>query len=81
MVGTDARNRQSLMWHSRFTATAEIYEQDLPEIAASGYRKAQCVSELKTELGQKWDNRDCWRGFKLFRLWWPGTESNRITPP
>jgi integrase len=31
MVGTDPRDRQSLMRHSRFTTTAEIYEQDLPE--------------------------------------------------
>ena len=31
MVGTDPRDRQSLMRHSRFTTTAEVYEQDLPE--------------------------------------------------
>ncbi len=31
MVGTDPRDRQSLMRHSRFQTTAEIYEQDLPE--------------------------------------------------
>ena len=31
LVGTDPRDRQSLMRHSRFTTTAEIYEQDLPE--------------------------------------------------
>jgi len=31
MVGTDPRDRQALMRHSRFTTTAEIYEQDLPE--------------------------------------------------
>ena len=31
MVGTNPRDRQSLMRHSRFTTTAEIYEQDLPE--------------------------------------------------
>lgn len=31
MVGTDPRDRQSLMRHSRFTTTAEIYEHDLPE--------------------------------------------------
>jgi len=31
MIGTDPRDRQSLMRHSRFTTTAEIYEQDLPE--------------------------------------------------
>jgi integrase len=31
MVGTDPRDRQSLMRNSRFTTTAEIYEQDLPE--------------------------------------------------
>jgi integrase len=31
IVGTDPRDRQSLMRHSRFTTTAEIYEQDLPE--------------------------------------------------
>jgi len=29
--GTDPRDRQSLMRHSRFTTTAEVYEQDLPE--------------------------------------------------
>jgi integrase len=28
MVGTDPRDRQSLMRHSRFTTTAEVYEQD-----------------------------------------------------
>jgi integrase len=31
MVGTDPRDRQALMRHSRFTTTAEVYEQDLPE--------------------------------------------------
>jgi len=31
MVGADPRDRQSLMRHSRFTTTAEIYAQDLPE--------------------------------------------------
>jgi integrase len=31
MVGTDPRDRQSLMRHSWFTTTAEVYEQDLPE--------------------------------------------------
>lgn len=31
IVGTDPRDRQSLMRHSRFTTTAEVYEQDLPE--------------------------------------------------
>ena len=31
MVGTDPRDRQTLMRHSRFATTAEIYEQDLPE--------------------------------------------------
>jgi len=31
MVGTDPRDRQSLMRHSRFATTAVIYEQDLPE--------------------------------------------------
>jgi integrase len=31
MVGTDPRDRQSLMRHSRYTTTAEVYEQDLPE--------------------------------------------------
>ena len=31
MVGTDPRDRQSLMRHSRFTTTADVYEQDLPE--------------------------------------------------
>ena len=30
MVGTDPRDRQSLMQHSRFTTTVEVYEQDLP---------------------------------------------------
>ena len=31
MVKTDPRDRQSLMRHSRFTTTAEVYERDLPE--------------------------------------------------
>jgi integrase len=31
MVGIDPGDRQSLMRHSRFTTTAAIYEQDLPE--------------------------------------------------
>lgn len=31
MVGTDPRDRQPMMRHSRFTTTAEVYEQDLPE--------------------------------------------------
>ena len=31
MVGTDPRDRPSLMRHSRFATTAEIYQQDLPE--------------------------------------------------
>ncbi len=31
IVRTDPRDRQSLMRHSRFSTTAEIYEQDLPE--------------------------------------------------
>lgn len=29
--GTDPRDWQSLIRHSRFTTTAEVYEQDLPE--------------------------------------------------
>lgn len=43
MVGTDPRDRQSLMRHSRFTTTAEIYEQDLPE---SQRRAVEKLSEL-----------------------------------
>jgi len=31
MIGTDPRDRQSLMRHARYTTTADIYEQDLPE--------------------------------------------------
>jgi len=31
MIGTDPRDRQSLMRHARFSTTAEVYEQDLPE--------------------------------------------------
>ena len=31
IAGTDPQDRQSLMRHSRFTTTAEVYEQDLPE--------------------------------------------------
>jgi integrase len=31
MVGTDPRDRQSRIRHSRFTTTAEVCEQDLPE--------------------------------------------------
>jgi integrase len=43
MVGTDPRDRQSLMRHSRFTTTAEIYEQDLPE---SQLRAVEKLSKL-----------------------------------
>ena len=43
MVGTDPRDRQSLMRHSRFTTTAEIYEQDLPE---SQFRAVEKLSAL-----------------------------------
>lgn len=43
MVGTDPRDRQSLMRHSRFTTTAEIYEQDLPE---SQLRAVEKLTEL-----------------------------------
>ena len=43
MVGTDPRDRQSLMRHSRFTTTAEIYEQDLPE---SQLRAVEKLSSL-----------------------------------
>jgi integrase len=43
MVGTDPRDRQSLMRHSRFTTTAEIYEQDLPE---SQLRAVERLSSL-----------------------------------
>jgi hypothetical protein len=39
MVGTDPRDRQSLMRHSRFTTTAEIYEQDLPESQVNAVEK------------------------------------------
>ena len=31
MVGTDPRDRQSLMRHAHYSITAEVYEQDLPE--------------------------------------------------
>jgi integrase len=31
MVGTDPRDRQSLMRHAHLSTTAEVYEQDLPE--------------------------------------------------
>ena len=43
MVGTDPRDRQSLMRHSRFTTTAEVYEQDLPE---SQLRAAEKLGNL-----------------------------------
>jgi integrase len=39
MVGTDPRDRQSLMRHSRFTTTAEVYEQDLPESQLNAVEK------------------------------------------
>jgi integrase len=39
MVRTDPRDRQSLMRHSRFTTTAEIYEQDLPESQVNAVEK------------------------------------------
>ena len=43
MVGTDPRDRQSLMRHARFTTTAEVYEQDLPE---SQFRAVEKLSAL-----------------------------------
>ena len=43
MVGTDPRDRQSLMRHSRFTTTAEVYEQDLPE---SQFRAVEKLGSL-----------------------------------
>jgi len=43
MIGTDPRDRQSLMRHARFTTTAEVYEQDLPE---SQFRAVEKLSAL-----------------------------------
>jgi integrase len=44
MVGTDPRDRQSLMRHSRFTTTAEIYEQDLPESQLRAVEKLSALA-------------------------------------
>ena len=45
------------MRHSRFTTTAEIYEQDLPESQLRAVEQSERVSELRTQLGQHWDHR------------------------
>ena len=52
MIGTDPRDRQSLMRHARFTTTAEVYEQDLPESQFRAVEKLSALVKLKMEVGQ-----------------------------
>ena len=63
------------------TTTAEVYEQDLPESQFKAVEKLNTLVVIENGSGTVTGQRDFCDARKRFRMWWPGTESNRRRQP